>query len=82
MTQKESHVGSSKHCHKMDPSSRQCASPCSVLCITVCDIKGIMVMPQPRYSPDLAPCDFFLFQNIESVVKEHHFEATETSRDL
>jgi len=24
--------------------------------------KGITVMPQPPYAPDLAPCDFFLFQ--------------------
>jgi len=34
-TQKESHMGSSKHCHKLDPSPRQCASPCSVLCSAV-----------------------------------------------
>jgi len=34
-------------------------------------------MPQPPYSPDLASCDFFLFQKTKSVVKEHHFESTE-----
>jgi hypothetical protein len=39
--------------------------------------KGIMVMPQPSYSPDLAPCDFFLFQKTKLVVKGHHFETTE-----
>jgi len=39
--------------------------------------KGITVMPQPSYSPDLAPCDFFLFQKTKSAVKGHHFESTE-----
>jgi len=38
-TQKQSHTGSSKHCHKLDPASRQCASPCSVLCSAVFDIQ-------------------------------------------
>jgi len=38
--------------------------------------KGITVMPQPPYSPDLAPCDFFLFQKTKSAVKGHHFEST------
>ena len=37
----------------------------------------IMVMPQPPYSPDLIPCDFFLFQKVKLAVKGHHFESTE-----
>jgi hypothetical protein len=32
---------------------------------------------QPPYSPDLAPCDFILFQKVKSAVKGHHFESTE-----
>jgi hypothetical protein len=36
-----------------------------------------MVMPQPPYSPDLALCDFFLFQKVKSAVKGHHFESVE-----
>jgi hypothetical protein len=39
--------------------------------------KGITVMPQPPYSPDLVPCDFALFQKAKSAVKGHHFESTE-----
>ena len=39
--------------------------------------KGITVMPQPPYSPDLAPCDFFLFQKAKSAMKGHHFESSE-----
>jgi len=34
-------------------------------------------MPQPPYSPDLAPCNFFLFQKVKLAVKGHHFELTE-----
>ena len=29
------------------------------------------------YSPDLAPCDFFLFPRLKIVLKGHRFEATE-----
>jgi len=36
-----------------------------------------MAMMQPPYSPDLAPCDFFLFQKVKSAAKGHHFELTE-----
>jgi len=39
--------------------------------------KCITVRLQPPYSPDLAHCDFFLFQKIKSAVKGHHFESTE-----
>ena len=31
--------------------------------------KGIPVVPQPPYSPDLSPCDFFLSQNSNSTSK-------------
>jgi hypothetical protein len=34
-----------------------------------------MVTLQPSYSPDLSPCDFFLFQKVKSA--GHHFESTE-----
>ena len=39
--------------------------------------KCIGVMLQPPYSPDIAPCDFFLFQKVKSALKGHHFESTE-----
>ena len=34
-------------------------------------------MPQPPFSPDLMPCDFFLCQKAKSALKRHHFETTE-----
>jgi transposase len=34
---------------------------------------SITVMEQPPYSPDLAPCDFYLFPKMKSVLKGTHF---------
>jgi transposase len=38
---------------------------------------GIIVMPQPPYSPDLAPGDFFSFQKTKPAMKGHHFDSKE-----
>ena len=38
---------------------------------------GTAQLLQPSYSPDLAPCDFFLFPRLKKVLKGHRFEATE-----
>ncbi|GFV45625.1 down syndrome cell adhesion molecule-like protein Dscam2 [Trichonephila clavipes] len=35
--------------------------------------KNIPVAPQPPYSPDLTPCDFFLFPKLKNHLKGHHF---------
>ena len=32
------------------------------------------VVPQPPYSPDLAPADFFLFPELKSTLKGRHFD--------
>ena len=32
------------------------------------------VVPQPPYSPDLAPADFFLFPKLKSTLKGHRFD--------
>ena len=34
-------------------------------------------MEHPPYSPDLAPCDFYLFPKIKSVLKGIHFLSVE-----
>jgi hypothetical protein len=36
---------------------------------------NIPVMEHPPYSPNLAPCDFFLFLKIKSAVKGTKFES-------
>ena len=38
---------------------------------------GTAQWQQPPYSPDLAPCDFFLFPRLKKVLKGHRFETTE-----
>ncbi|GFS82797.1 protein GVQW3 [Trichonephila clavipes] len=35
--------------------------------------KKIPVAPQAPYSPDLSPCDFFLFPKLKNHLKGHHF---------
>ena len=35
--------------------------------------ENIPVLPQPPYSPDLSPCDFFLFPRLKNHLKGHHF---------
>ncbi|GFT95871.1 putative transposase [Trichonephila clavipes] len=39
--------------------------------------KNIPVAPQPPYSPDLSPCDFFLFPKLKNHLKGHPFETLE-----
>ena len=46
-----------------------------------------VIMPQPPYSPDLAPCDFFLFPRLKSPMKGRRFAKfeeikTESRREL
>jgi hypothetical protein len=37
------------------------------------DQNKITTLPHPLYSPDLAPCDFFLFSKLKTHLKEHPF---------
>jgi histone-lysine N-methyltransferase SETMAR len=37
----------------------------------------IIVLEHPSYSPDLAPCDFFLFPKIKSALKGTRFESVD-----
>ena len=39
--------------------------------------KCIPVVPQPPYSPDLSPCNFFLFQKLNFYLKGRHFRTVE-----
>jgi len=39
--------------------------------------KGIPVVPQPPYPPDLSPCDFFLFPKLKFHLKGRHFGTVE-----
>ena len=39
--------------------------------------KGYELIPHPPYSPDLAPSDFFLFQNLKKDIPGCHFRSEE-----
>ena len=39
---------------------------------------GIKTVPQPLYSPDLAPCDFFLFPKVRGC----HYETIEEIKEV
>ena len=38
---------------------------------------GIPVLQQPPYSPDMAPCDFWLFPKLKTTLKGYRFESRE-----
>jgi transposase len=42
--------------------------------------KNTTVLEYPPYSPDLAPCDFYLFPKIKSVLKGNHFVSVENMK--
>jgi transposase len=45
--------------------------------------KQIAVLEHPPYSPDLAPCDFFLFPKVKSVLKGTRFASvTEVKKKM
>jgi transposase len=39
------------------------------------------VIPQPPYSPDLAPADFFLFPKLKSSLKGRRFQTVEETEE-
>ena len=42
--------------------------------------KQITVLEHPASSPDLAPCDFFLFPKIKEILKGRHFDDIRSNR--
>ena len=41
---------------------------------------GWKIMPQPPYSPDLAPSDFHLFGPLKDELRDHHFKTDEDGK--
>jgi len=44
--------------------------------------KNIPVLPHPPYSPDIAPCDFYLFPKLKSKLKGHVFGTMENIQKI
>lgn len=47
------------------------------LCETVFGKQHNTVLEHPLYSPDLTPCDFYLFPLVKSTLKGTHFQSVE-----
>ena len=52
---------------------QQCTSSLVVPCVQFSGKNETTVVPQPPYSPDLAPADFFLFPKLKSTLKGRRF---------
>ncbi|GFS71034.1 FLJ37770-like protein [Trichonephila clavipes] len=49
---------------------------------TLLDMRAfIPVLEHPPYSPDLAPCDFYLFPKVKSALKGTRFESVEAVKE-
>jgi len=44
--------------------------------------QDMIVVPQPPYSPDLAPADFFLFPKLKSTLKGRRFQMIEEIKQI
>ena len=42
---------------------------------------GIKTLPQPPYSPDLAPCDFWLFPKLKENLRGYRYETIEEMKE-
>ena len=49
----------------------------STLAMDAVERNGYELIPHPAYSPDLAPCDFFLFPNLKKDIPGLHFRSDE-----
>ena len=43
---------------------------------------GIKTVPQPPYSPDLSPCDFWLFPKLKEKVRGYCYETIEEMKKV
>ena len=42
---------------------------------------GVKTVPHPPYSPDLAPCDFWLFPKLKENLRGYRYETIEEMRE-
>ena len=66
------------HGGRIDGCSNMTTRPHILRSLTVTSwTNATTVLPQPPYSPDLAPADFFLFPKLKSTLKGRRFESIE-----
>jgi hypothetical protein len=59
--------------HELDPASGQCTLALGTYCAWVFAENIMITTDHPSYSPDVAPCDFFLFPKVKTVMRGEHF---------
>jgi hypothetical protein len=57
-----------------DLNKQQISGAHCFVCAAILAAKNMAVVPHPPYSPDLAPCDFFLFPKMKSKLKRRSFQ--------
>ena len=72
-TQKNGSSCPARDCGHLDAASRECSLSCCHLRERIFAQNCISVVPQSPYSPDLSPCDFFLFPKLKFHLKGRHF---------
>ena len=65
----------------LDAASRQCSLSHCHLRERIFGQKS-SVVPQPPYSPDLSPCDFFLFPKLKFDLKGRHFGTVDNTQTV
>ena len=53
----------------------------SILFIDYLTKRGVKTVPHPPYSPDLAPCDFWLFPNLKEKLRGCRYETIEEMKE-
>ena len=57
-----------------DTPSRQCTRSCAATTQEIISKRSFEVLEHPSYSPDVAPCDFFLFPALKQVLRGQQFD--------
>ena len=63
------------------PSSRQWAHSCISSCAEGLAKHQITQVTLPHYGPDLAPCNFWLFPKLKSLLKEKRFQTVDNTQE-
>ncbi|XP_037800650.1 histone-lysine N-methyltransferase SETMAR-like [Penaeus monodon] len=74
----------SQHCSNRvgGISTRKCTRPQLYPCFQLFDEMGIKTVHHPPYSPDLAPCDFWLFSKLKDNLSGSRFETIEEMKEV
>jgi len=70
------------HCRQLGDAPRYRASTHCTINSTILGEEKHSVFPHPHYSPNLAPCDFYLFSKLKLKLKGHHFGTMENIKKL